>query len=1355
MKQDRNGVRTAQDLERKYDLSSIGTLKRNYELQKTSLNKVENELNNFVSATTQNIEELQNQVDGNITTWFSSGIPTINNYPASEWEDDDTRNNHLGDLYYDRETGYAYRFTLEENTYQWIDIKDTDVTQALALANAAQDTADSKRRVFVVQPSPPYDVGDLWLRNEELYRCQITKGENESYAERDWIKATKYTDDTVAYQVDGKLTILSGTVTEIKDNVDELSTTMTNTTRLVNEQGETIGTLQEQQSSTKQTVNEISATVSSHGNKITSLEQTVEVFSVDLDIYNITIPVDTNNKPLENKTYQIGYYAYYKGSQVSPSVSSQSSATGISQNISNNKINLSVSTSTAISNLTNELIYQFSYTADGETHNVTKKIIIVISQKGEQGIQGIQGQPGIPGQPGADGTSTYFYVRYSANSSGSPMTTAPQSDTQYMGVASTTSSTAPTSPSAYTWSKTKGEQGIQGIQGQAGQDGKSSYLHIKYSEDGTTFTPAKDGYALGEKPSRWQGTYVDFNATDSTTFSDYDWVDTAIMVEDLLTPTNNASGTSITTTDSADADLLYLELEGKTTQETRSGKNLLGIPNVNYSGYGITIESTNGVITISGTATETLVYDFNLISLISSSLGTLTKSLNASGTFSGLQTSLRNNGGNSVGLWSDNAKSSTNTISADAYKFRIQINSGITINATIKPQIEVGSSATSWEQGGAMPSPQYPSELVSVGYENLLGINNKSSTTISGLTYSITGNEITINGTATANGRFILEELIKDITFESSKNYKIQLVSSGEVSKTFTIQLRNDSSNIYSIEYQYLVLEPKSIININNTVNHLGFYIASGTIFTNFKIKLQVEKGTQAHSYIPYGKYGIEVKTNGKNLFDESQLLNATNWVKNDSGYYQGGASELYFKYGQDKNGFDFPNVFKENTQYTLSFEVYTGLGTGNARFQIHYTDGTLVNMPNWNYTTSTKLVQTTVANKTISKITFGYGSNPGAIFIKNIQLEECTHATTYEEYNSNTYLYILDNPLRSIGDIKDLLYIKNGMLYVDRKIGSIVLDGSETYSNQDGAYDTETRMMFSVRINSISTDMNNRKGMANYFVNSTRTMQDRYADITAFNFHSQAQYSNYIYFKIEKSLLPTQDSTGFANWVSTHNIEVQYELGELYTEELGKVRIPSTYKGITHIDTTDELEPNMSIIYVRNLPLTNYVESHYTELKIKEDGIETRVESIENNGYGDRISAVETKQTSTDLKVNVISTNSGIELDYDSEGKPISGKVREVTTTTGFTFNAEGMTIEDTSSNFKAQHRNTGTYYKDGDTIVGQYTKDGSKQKDLELFGVYYYGKNNLPDTPMFIAQLYTDENGEECFGHFYNRGD
>ena len=122
---------------------------------------------------------------------------------------------------------------------------------------------------------------------------------------------------------------------------------------------------------------------------------------------------------------------------------------------------------------------------------------------------------------------------------------------------------------------------------------------------------------------------------------------------------------------------------------------------------------------------------------------------------------------------------------------------------------------------------------------------------------------------------------------------------------------------------------------------------------------------------------------------------------------------------------------------------------------------------------------------------------------------------------------------------------------------------------------------------------------------------------------------------------------------------------------------------------------------------------------------------------------------------LNVIANNSNIDIAYDENNNPVSGEVREVTTTTGFTFNAEGMTIEDSQSNFKALHRNTGTYYQDGTTIVGQYTKDGSKQKDLDLFGVYTYGKNDIDETPMFIAQLFTDGNGEECFGHFYNRGD
>jgi len=159
----------------------------------------------------------------------------------------------------------------------------------------------------------------------------------------------------------------------------------------------------------------------------------------------------------------------------------------------------------------------------------------------------------------------------------------------------------------------------------------------------------------------------------------------------------------------------------------------------------------------------------------------------------------------------------------------------------------------------------------------------------------------------------------------------------------------------------------------------------------------------------------------------------------------------------------------------------------------------------------------------------------------------------------------------------------------------------------------------------------------------------------------------------------------------------------------------------------------------------TAYVLADKANSKV--DIVTSQYSSLDN-----RLDTVETKQTATDLTIDVISQN--VTYEYDQQGNPVSSKINEVTTTTGFTFNAEGLTISDSNTNFSALHRNDGTYYKDGDTIVGEYTKDGSKQKDLHLFGVYYYGMKNKDETPMFVAQLYTDNNGDEAFGHFYNGG-
>ena len=287
MKQDMNGVRTAQDLERKYDLAGIEKLKQDYNSQNQEIKEVNNELKDFVSSVTETIGELQDQVDGNITTWFYSGVPTLQNEPASSWNTNEEKNNHLGDLYYDKETGYAYRFSLENSTYSWLKLTDSDVTEALALANSAKDTADSKRRVFLEQPVPPYDNGDMWIKNNEIYICQISKPAGQTFAENDFINNLKYTDDTYAIQVGQDLTVLSGSVLEIKNDVDEHTTKITQTQELVNEQGEQIGVLGQQYTELQQTTSGLTITV---GQTSATLEQQQQ------DITNINTNLNTTNQ---------------------------------------------------------------------------------------------------------------------------------------------------------------------------------------------------------------------------------------------------------------------------------------------------------------------------------------------------------------------------------------------------------------------------------------------------------------------------------------------------------------------------------------------------------------------------------------------------------------------------------------------------------------------------------------------------------------------------------------------------------------------------------------------------------------------------------------------------------------------------------------------------------------------------------------------------------------------------------------------------------------------------------------------------------------------------------------------------
>lgn len=162
----------------------------------------------------QDIADLQNQVDGQIETWFDNYVPTLNNAPANTWTTTADKDNHLGDLFYvvdnQQHGGECYRFVYTNNAYSWELVEDSAVATALAEALAAQQMAGEKCRVFVATPVPPYDIGDLWVQGENggigaILVCNTARAEGASYHAADWTKSSAYITDSDLLSYDSSL----------------------------------------------------------------------------------------------------------------------------------------------------------------------------------------------------------------------------------------------------------------------------------------------------------------------------------------------------------------------------------------------------------------------------------------------------------------------------------------------------------------------------------------------------------------------------------------------------------------------------------------------------------------------------------------------------------------------------------------------------------------------------------------------------------------------------------------------------------------------------------------------------------------------------------------------------------------------------------------------------------------------------------------------------------------------------------------------------------------------------------------------------------------------------------------------
>ena len=141
------------------------------------------------------IPDLQSQIDGSITSYEGTEMPMLNNAPANEWTSTEEKNRHIGD-YYDRfviidgeKVTERYKFSYQNNTYQWLRVADSGAAQALSEAREALGLAGTKAKLFYGDSTPavPYSVNDIWIKTSGvIYVSNANKADGSTASESDW-----------------------------------------------------------------------------------------------------------------------------------------------------------------------------------------------------------------------------------------------------------------------------------------------------------------------------------------------------------------------------------------------------------------------------------------------------------------------------------------------------------------------------------------------------------------------------------------------------------------------------------------------------------------------------------------------------------------------------------------------------------------------------------------------------------------------------------------------------------------------------------------------------------------------------------------------------------------------------------------------------------------------------------------------------------------------------------------------------------------------------------------------------------------------------------------------------------------
>ena len=268
---------------------NIGTMKTVDSKVNVIGDKVDNFIGNDFADTIIKFNDVKDQIDGSYIIWFESAEPTMSNSPAKDWTTADAKKVHVGDLYYNKVGGTAYKWAESGDSYSWSEIINKDILKVLNAASRDNDTVDGKRRVFYETPTTPYDQGDVWARvtpDGFMLICQTGRTIEDSYQRTDWVVASKYTDDFVADRAEEKADKAQSSADKANKDLVTFKTEYDSDLKITKEQIEarvTATTYSEDMSGLKRRVSSAETKISQNADAITLRATKEEVSTAKSD----------------------------------------------------------------------------------------------------------------------------------------------------------------------------------------------------------------------------------------------------------------------------------------------------------------------------------------------------------------------------------------------------------------------------------------------------------------------------------------------------------------------------------------------------------------------------------------------------------------------------------------------------------------------------------------------------------------------------------------------------------------------------------------------------------------------------------------------------------------------------------------------------------------------------------------------------------------------------------------------------------------------------------------------------------------------------------------------------------------